>query len=213
MVPCIGHADAGTLGLARGPRSMNSSARLMESNTYSTWVCLNTRYYNIHWLWYIYIYLSIYIIGWWYTYPSEKYEESQLGLGWWHSKYMEHIEHIWHTMTSPVSNLILYTSTRPRRRQRKLSKFANLVESVRQANRTGAVQDWRKVRLSLFMPYHLPLSLDLLKDLVAYYSFTSQKNTSQTLLSLHSSNARHHGHETRQNAWQQQLWITWRHHI
>ena len=162
---------------------------------------------------YIYIYLSIYIIGWWYTYPSEKYEESQLGLGWWHSKYMEHIEHIWHTMTSPVSNLILYTSTRPRRRQRKLSKFANLVESVRQANRTGAVQDWRKVRLSLFMPYHLPLSLDLLKDLVAYYSFTSQKNTSQTLLSLHSSNARHHGHETRQNAWQQQLWITWRHHI
>lgn len=31
-------------------------------------------------------------------------------------------------------------------------------------------------------------------------SFTSQKNTSQTLLSLHSSNARHHGHETRQNA-------------
>ena len=54
-------------------------------------------------------------------------------------------------MTSPVSNLIIYTSTRPRRRQRKLSKFANLVESVRQANRTSAVQDWRKVRLSLFI--------------------------------------------------------------
>ena len=24
--------------------------------------------------------------GWWYTYPSEKYESQ---LGWWHSQYME----------------------------------------------------------------------------------------------------------------------------
>jgi hypothetical protein len=32
----------------------------MESNTYSTWVCLNTRYYNIHWISYIY---NILLVG------------------------------------------------------------------------------------------------------------------------------------------------------
>ena len=34
----------------------------------------------------MYIYFFQWMYGWWYTYPSEKYEGQ---LGWWHSQYME----------------------------------------------------------------------------------------------------------------------------
>jgi hypothetical protein len=86
------HLDVGWCWYSRsitmGKTIMNHPG-MVYIHAYTTYFYLYTAYFYLWYLWWIggwfMIVLPTWIpTGWWYTYPSEKYESQ---LGWWHSIY------------------------------------------------------------------------------------------------------------------------------
>ena len=102
--------------------------------------------------------------GWWYTYPSEKYESQ---LGWWNSQYVEsHKNSMVPVTTNQLYNVqglcSVYINTHLRLRRSSILSWLEVAERVlflAKPSSNGLLKPWELKGIWTFRPIALPFSL------------------------------------------------------